>query len=553
MYKGDELRQKAKGVFWIFVFLVVFSVVGRAIFAQYYSSYGTTGTTSGYTSTGTAPTTSDTTDAVNYYSATNYSTSGATQATSTGTSSAESGDTSTATSTNSTSGSSTPSSSTTSISSTTDTTSATSGTNTSTSGSIYPYPTPATAATTGTANTGTSSVTAPTLNASSTNTSGTGTSVSPPTITSTATSTTPTGTVPSHILATYQKIQDLSTVVSEVKTVVDITRENIITTIDNSIADYIEERIAAGQTADMTKVGPLRDELIKKVDISLSKVTEIKTKDIETLRTSVEKGIIDIQAATGTNMATLSEATTATKENIDSVLDTLNDTLASRATALKQQRSDLLYKDSNKDGISDYDAINVYNISPTAPSPTSVHEGKTITAGEKILLGFDPTKKDLVKVTLEEPTVSTASIASTYKVEEVAFSTTNQVVIKGQALPNSYVTIYIYSTPVIVTVKTDANGEWQYTLDKELGNGEHTIYTATVNNAGNIVAKSLPTIFTKTAEAATLGSIPVAELPAEIVEPELLNNKDMYILGFILILIVIIVLALIGIGAQRTP
>jgi len=92
--------------------------------------------------------------------------------------------------------------------------------------------------------------------------------------------------------------------------------------------------------------------------------------------------------------------------------------------------------------------------------------------------------------------------------------------IKGRALPNSFVTIYIYSLPIIVTVKADANGAWTYTLDKELDDGEHEIYVATTDNTGKIAAKSAPFTFTKQAAAITLTGItlpavaPSAEVPS---------------------------------------
>lgn len=78
--------------------------------------------------------------------------------------------------------------------------------------------------------------------------------------------------------------------------------------------------------------------------------------------------------------------------------------------------------------------------------------------------------------------------------------------ISGTGLPNSYITVYIFSTPTIVKVKTDSRGEWTYTLDKELENGEHEVHVATVDNSGKILAKSNAIPFTQTAEAAALGA-----------------------------------------------
>ena len=63
--------------------------------------------------------------------------------------------------------------------------------------------------------------------------------------------------------------------------------------------------------------------------------------------------------------------------------------------------------------------------------------------------------------------------------------------------------IYIFSTPIIVTIKTGDDGSWSYTFDKELEDGEHEVYVGMTDNAGRIVAKSSPLPFVKTAEAFT--------------------------------------------------
>jgi len=219
----------------------------------------------------------------------------------------------------------------------------------------------------------------------------------------------------------------------------------------------------------------------------------------------------------------------------------------------KVEGGDLLYKDSNKDGISDYDSVYVYNLNPAKPSPISVYEGKTVNASQKILLGFDPTKSEIVEVNKEQPVASPSPIVSTYKVKEVALTQKKEIILKGQALPNSFVTVYIYSTPIIVTVKTDSQGGWQYVLNKELENGDHTIYTATVNNSGNIVAKSNGYLFTKTAAAVTLKNLPstVSANSANTNKPGFFGGNNLYVVLLVAALAVIIVLVLIGITSKR--
>jgi hypothetical protein len=73
--------------------------------------------------------------------------------------------------------------------------------------------------------------------------------------------------------------------------------------------------------------------------------------------------------------------------------------------------------------------------------------------------------------------------------------------ITGKGLPNSFVTLYIFSSPTIATVKTDADGSFVYTFDKELEDGEHEVYIAVTDNTGSIIAQSSPFSFIKEAQA----------------------------------------------------
>src|SRR5690606_9218401 len=73
--------------------------------------------------------------------------------------------------------------------------------------------------------------------------------------------------------------------------------------------------------------------------------------------------------------------------------------------------------------------------------------------------------------------------------------------ISGVALPNSYVTLYIFSTPTIITVKTDDTGAFVYMFEKELSDGAHEVYVAITDNTGSVIAHSEPFGFVKEAEA----------------------------------------------------
>ena len=145
--------------------------------------------------------------------------------------------------------------------------------------------------------------------------------------------------------------------------------------------------------------------------------------------------------------------------------------------------------------------------------------------GDEIRNGFDPLKASAGnksdKISLETPK-DKGTINQNYEVNTAELKNTpngKRAVFKGKALPNSFVRIYIYSDkPIIVTVRTDSNGDWLYELDKELEDGNHEIYVAVTDNTGKITSKSNPLSFIKTAEAITTNaksSAPTTESPVD--------------------------------------
>ena len=93
-------------------------------------------------------------------------------------------------------------------------------------------------------------------------------------------------------------------------------------------------------------------------------------------------------------------------------------------------------------------------------------------------------------------------------------TTPEKILLTGRGLRNSFVTIYVYSTPIAAITKTDANGLWSYVLDAPLENGQHQIYVTLEDNVGLIVGKSLPFFFLKDAGTYTLGTLSQKTAPA---------------------------------------
>jgi hypothetical protein len=176
--------------------------------------------------------------------------------------------------------------------------------------------------------------------------------------------------------------------------------------------------------------------------------------------------------------------------------------------------------DTDGDGITDLDERVLFRTDPESVDT----DGDGIIDAVEIMRGFDPNNPVAEVVIVHESPRETVGLErpDTLKIESVTprvITTPDtservvQSVITGIALPNSYVTLYIYSTPTIVTVRADETGRFTYTFERELIDGEHEVYVALTDNNGAIVAQSEPFRFVKEAEAFTVGSAVVESTP----------------------------------------
>lgn len=177
-------------------------------------------------------------------------------------------------------------------------------------------------------------------------------------------------------------------------------------------------------------------------------------------------------------------------------------------------------QDSDGDGITDFDEVTIYRTDPRVADSDS--DG--FVDGVEVLNGYDPTDSTPeVAVAFESPqdvgvvredllavyTIATEDFNAGKEISDNTTTSTNAAkkspvaVITGKALPNSFATLFVFSTPIVVTVRTESDGSWMYRFDKELEDGNHQVYVGITDNAGKIVAKSRPLSFTKQAEAYT--------------------------------------------------
>lgn len=212
-------------------------------------------------------------------------------------------------------------------------------------------------------------------------------------------------------------------------------------------------------------------------------------------------------------------------------------------------------RDSDRDGLNDIDEVR-YGTDPKLAD--SDLDG--FIDGDEVKGGFDPLKYSAGdqsdRIVFESPQSAGETKKELYVVQNVALKETAEkkqgVHFSGKALPNSFVTLYVYSDPIVLTVKTDSEGNWSYELDKELEDGKHEVYVAVTDNTGKITAKSEPLFFAKTAQAVTV--IPQAEAASPIQTLPVSENraqKDLLLLVAIIIAAVAVALATLGLMKHR--
>ncbi|MBU1202733.1 hypothetical protein KKH39_01680 [Patescibacteria group bacterium] len=175
----------------------------------------------------------------------------------------------------------------------------------------------------------------------------------------------------------------------------------------------------------------------------------------------------------------------------------------------------VMIADSDGDGLVD-DLEGYYGTDPN----NSDSDGDGYSDGMEINNGYDPlgpgalvrerTNLDkiiLSKINLEQPKEKSKKIDKSFKVASVN-SQEKEVELNGQADPNTWVNIYLYSSlPLVMTTKTDASGNWSYDIKHSLAEGHHRVYVTVNDDTGKIVKQSQPISFLiKEAQAVTADS-----------------------------------------------
>ncbi len=219
--------------------------------------------------------------------------------------------------------------------------------------------------------------------------------------------------------------------------------------------------------------------------------------------------------------------------------------------------------DSDNDGVTDYDEINIYGTDPERVDSDNdgVEDGVELLARTNPMSSSSPDSATLLpeKPSLEVLTSQGVAALDLYAVDGIVVAevgttssgvlTAKRLTFSGRALPNSYATISIFSDPVVVTVRTSEAGVWEYTLDSELPDGTHHVVVALADAGGRAIARSEPLPFVKRASAVSIGS---TELLGGFSEaPGFFTGNSPYLLILILVVLIILSLFILGLTSSR--
>jgi len=340
-------------------------------------------------------------------------------------------------------------------------------------------------------------------------------------------------------------------VADNIARVAEITRD--IQRLNRSLTEDILER-----QKDYESVRTREEQVAAISENTIASIKQEKINELNDLKTRVkelDKNISDLQEQVQQKenaRAALADSIVSLAGDQDKAMVLKN--LKDLEDEISKQEMDtmakqlILARDIDNDGASDAQEI-LTGTDPTNPDT----DGDGALDGDEIVHGYDPlVVGEFARVNYADPRTVAPRQADVYRVEKIsAITLADNTVgfrLEGCGLPDSYVTVFIYSVPVIGMVKADSAGAWIYDVHQPLSDGQHSAYAALVNSDGSLAARSEQFVFVKSGTAAVQKfTNPEAEI--KISADDLKNNFSIY-LALMVLLSLAIALLVIGFVAR---
>lgn len=304
-----------------------------------------------------------------------------------------------------------------------------------------------------------------------------------------------------------KKFQNLQAEIQKTEHEIKNKEEEIKTekeTISQEVSKEVEEFVNEIQTVvpeenkeEITpEIEQKKEEFFRETPKSIERILNSKEKEEqEKIKKEVIKKVEEItqpiiEAAKDENKPEAQRLGVETKKQIEGLMDGKLEITAAKKQEVEVKKEELLVKDTDGDGLPDQEEMRL-GTDPIMPDS----DGDGFLDGSEVALGFDPLNPSPAdKIKFQNPDKEKPKKSDFLKVDEleaVVLEEGKKVFkIQGKALPNSFVTIYVYSQPLVMLVKADGNGNWEYILDKPLEEGQHKVYATVTNNKGDLEESS---------------------------------------------------------------
>lgn len=203
----------------------------------------------------------------------------------------------------------------------------------------------------------------------------------------------------------------------------------------------------------------------------------------------------------------------------------LRDRVKEEEERIMAETNDLTIRDSDKDGIGDFDEMTTFGSDPNKTDT----DRDGVLDGIEVVTGSNPASPDILAIAGENKT--SAEIINSEVIEIKSIEGIKSVeqsqglvypLVRGKTVPHATVWLDFPTVGTRGLIKANAEGVFAYTLEQAIKDGEHTVTASIIDSYGNLAAVTEPTSF-KVADSNLVAALLVGETS---VINEVENNND---------------------------